>query len=60
MGTIHNNYMTLSEEDKRHVDEMYRLIANYGKEFGLHMRGDDRAEALVEAIATHIVVSRIP
>lgn len=58
---IHKNYAEFEEnnpEMKEHVDQMYKLINNYAKENGIKLAYDDRAEVLVEAIATYIVNSQ--
>lgn len=57
---IHKNYAKFEEsgsEMKAHVDTMYKLINEYAKENGITLAYDDRAEVLVEAIATYIVES---
>jgi hypothetical protein len=57
---IHKNYAYLGEnvpELKKDVDTMYNLLNIYAKENGIKLAYDDRAERLVEAIATYLVES---
>jgi hypothetical protein len=54
---IHKNYVEISNEMVKHVDKMYGLINQYAKENGIKLAYDDRAEVLVEALATYIVES---
>jgi ferredoxin-thioredoxin reductase catalytic subunit len=54
---IHKNYVEISDEMAKHVDKMYGLINQYAKKNGIKLAYDDRAEVLVEALATYIVES---
>lgn len=59
---IHDNYEEFEKNHKamaKHVDNMFNLIYKYGRKHNIPLRGDDRAERVVEAIATYIVESRI-
>lgn len=55
---IHNNYEKLTYEERRITDEMFAEAYKYAMTRGLKLSGDDRAEKLVEAIATYIVESK--
>ncbi len=57
----HKNYAYFKEdyqEMAKHVDNMFDLISEYAKGHNIPLKMDDRAEKLVEAIATFIVESR--
>jgi hypothetical protein len=54
---IHQNYDTLSEQQRKAVDAAYNAAAIVLKAAGFNTAGDDRAERLVEALATYLVES---
>lgn len=51
---IHNNYEKMSDTDREVVDECFQGIYDHLMHEGYALAGDDRAEILVEAIATYI------
>lgn len=58
---VRRNYDLLEENNqelKAHVDKMYNLVNNYANKNRITLAYDDRAELLVEAIATYIVNSQ--
>ena len=56
--TNHNNYNKLSNEERKHVDMMFEEIYKYAQKNRVIVKPDDRAEKLVEAIATFLVESK--
>lgn len=59
--SIHKKYAEMEEKNEQmaqHVDRMFNLISDYAKENNIKLAKDDRAEVLVEAIATYIVDSQ--
>jgi hypothetical protein len=52
---IHKNYKKLTQTKRMHVDKMFGLLRDYMHDNDMQVIGDDRAEILVEAIATFIV-----
>lgn len=56
--SIHENYNKISIMEREAVDQAFDAAQNVLTDFGINVAGDDRAEKLVEAIATYIVESR--
>jgi hypothetical protein len=55
---IHNNYSNIDRETRKMVDDCFQGVFDHLSAFGYKPSGDDRAEHLVEAIATYIVESK--
>lgn len=55
---IHYNYDNIDRQTREDVDDLFDGVFRHMKEIGYEVSGDDRAEHLVEAIATYIVESR--
>lgn len=57
---VHNNYLKLRDDERDFVDEMMGVIFYYRKTDHpqIKLAGDDRAEHVVEAIATWIMESQ--
>lgn len=55
--SIHVNYEKMTEDQRADVDDCFQGVYDYLSDMGYPVAGDDRAEHLVEAIATYIVES---
>lgn len=55
---IHENFNKLTEHQQRIISDMIWNLQNTAKSYGIPLAGDDRAERVVEAIATWIVESK--
>jgi hypothetical protein len=58
MPDIHNNYLKLTPEETQMVDSIYRDATERMRSEGHKIRGDDRAERLIEALSTYLIDSR--
>lgn len=54
---IHVNYEAMGEAEREVVDECFQAVYDHLSHLGYKLAGDDRAEHLVEAIATYIIES---
>jgi hypothetical protein len=55
--SIHVNYEKMSDVKREMVDECFQGLFDHLSDFGYPCANDDRAEVLVEAIATYIAES---
>jgi len=55
--SIHKNYNRLSVAECGYVNDLFNRLIPEMREAGIAVKGDDRAEHAVEAIATWIVES---
>lgn len=56
--SVYKNYTVLDPDTKKHVDEMFELLNDYSIVHNIPIAYDDRAEVLVEAIATFLIESK--
>lgn len=56
--SIHENYNKISIMEREATDQAFEAAQAALVDFGIRVTGDDRAEKLIEAIATYIVESR--
>jgi hypothetical protein len=58
VNMVHNNYNKITSEEKQHIDNMFTRISQYADDEKISLAYDDRAERLIEALATYIVESK--